>query len=1231
MYLRELRINGFKSFADRTLINLTPGVTSIVGPNGCGKSNIADAIRWVLGEQSSKSLRAGQMQDVIFQGTDLRKAVNLCEVALVFTECEEELGTAYNEVEVVRRLSRDTSSEYLLNGKACRLKAIHRLFLDTGVGRVSYSFMLQGQIDQILSTNPEERRSIFEEAAGISKYKAQRKEALNKLSLVDTNLARVSDVIEEVMRQIGSLRRQAGKALRYKRIKRRLTHLDLSVQARAWGDLHGTVEAAEAEAAAFRKKSETLGRILQGREKELERWRGEKSELYETLQDAQQRVFDLKSEKEQLENRAELAAIRTGDIEKRVSEVRIEIGEIEKEQKLLKEQAEGDSRTKEEQLNLVFSSDDLFSTENQELSILLSDLEKIKSGLEKKREKLEATESGIPRLRSKCTSLEVELKTFQIEYAKLSDEIHSVREERTRLLSEQQNIEKTLEAREKEKGRKESNLNENRKEWEEQRSRYRNLQAEIQRVERTIAEQSAQISLIENLEERFEGYGDGAKALLQGKLKDLLEENTFRILTKFIQIDTSYTKAMVSLLGPAVDTIVLDDPNTITSIIEQLDERKLGRACLQVTAPPRLGGENPNPPDWLKPASEIVGAREPEMQGYLSALFEDCYFCDGVSEFLDYWRENPEFTFLFVATRNGELIDRRGLFFGGHKAGQDDTFLQRAERLKLLMEYRQEGEKERDFLRERAQELLWKLEEKEAGIESKRKLLLEITQEISVVQGQNMGVRDNVERNSRRKEEAETQLSALEQSREMLESERENAHRDLNTAESEIETLRETVATDEIRAEELRSERDRKREKLSDVRLDLAERKQKLESIGRKLDEIKKRSSEIGGLLVKRRQEVDTFLEQAELLKTESKEQEERAGEIGKTLDVTLSALETDRGKLLRAEAETKRLEESLGAQRSEHNKLEIELNKIEIQIAEKNAELRFLREKVHREYELDLDRIDWKREFWEAGDELKERVRLDLDDEDALEEDGLKREEPSEEDLQSAEVTDWPAVCNEVEALRERITAMGPVNLIAIEEYRELKERHAFLTQQSDDLWKSKEQLLAAIDEINKTSQDMFQETFEKIRENFTYTFSKLFGGGRADLQLVDKEDVLESGIEITARPPGTRLKNLALLSGGQKTMTAVALLFAIYMVKPSPFCLLDELDAPLDDANIGRFVAMLKQFTEFSQFIIITHNKRTIASSDSIYGVTMQEKGVSKLVSMRFNVVSEGLKQLG
>jgi len=314
--------------------------------------------------------------------------------------------------------------------------------------------------------------------------------------------------------------------------------------------------------------------------------------------------------------------------------------------------------------------------------------------------------------------------------------------------------------------------------------------------------------------------------------------------------------------------------------------------------------------------------------------------------------------------------------------------------------------------------------------------------------------------------------------------------------------------------------------------------------------------------------------------------------------------------------------ESSVKRQRETHHEVETKLNRHEVALARREEELRFLAEEVRREYQVELGTIDVNTEIWRSGDRLPQRVKLDLDDDASVEEkDTIERGDPTSEDLESVGEIDWVSVGEEVDYLRGRIDAMGPVNLIAIEEYRELRERYDFLKSQSDDLWAAKDQLLTAIDEINTTSQELFHDTFEQVRSNFKYTFDSLFGGGYADLELIDAEDVLESGINIIARPPGTRLKTLILLSGGQKTMTAVALLFAIYMVKPSPFCLLDELDAPLDDANIGRFVKMLTQFTKFSQFVIITHNKRTISAADVIYGVTMQEKGVSKMVSMRFD----------
>ena len=429
MYLKEIVISGFKSFADRTKLDLRRGVTAVVGPNGCGKSNIVDAIRWVLGEQSAKALRGASMQDVIFEGTDKRKGLPACEVSLTFTDCEAELGTAFNEVEISRRVTRDGSSDYYINGKVSRLKDIQRLFANTGVGRVSYSFMLQGQIDQILSTNPAERRTIFEEAAGITLYKAQRKEALNKLSLVDANLARVTDVIEEVSRQIGSLKRQASKALRYQRIKHRLTHLDLAFSAYRFSTLKESIDGIAGRAEALRKKLEAHSESMVADEAALAAKKTARAELNETLQEQQQRVFNLRSEKENSENQVEFSGIRLKDLEGRIAEYQKEIEALEAQQNDLAERARTEAENKQLQLDVVDGSDRVFRDRNEDLVKSQGQLGEMEAQLQERRQAVLHAENRINRARSSCTTLEVDLKTYQVKHAALTEALLTLKEE----------------------------------------------------------------------------------------------------------------------------------------------------------------------------------------------------------------------------------------------------------------------------------------------------------------------------------------------------------------------------------------------------------------------------------------------------------------------------------------------------------------------------------------------------------------------------------------------------------------------------------------------------------------------------------------------------------------------------------------------------------------------------------------------------------------------------------
>jgi len=433
MYLKEIVISGFKSFADRTRLDLRRGVTAVVGPNGCGKSNIVDAIRWVLGEQSAKALRGASMQDVIFEGTDKRKGLPTCEVALTFTDCEKDLGTAFNEVEISRRVTRDGGSDYYINGKVSRLKDIQRLFANTGVGRVSYSFMLQGQIDQILSTNPSERRTIFEEAAGITLYKAQRKEALNKLALVDTNLARVTDVIEEVSRQIGSLKRQASKALRYQRIKHRLTHVDLAFSAYRYSDLKASIDAAATRASELRKTLKSHTESLETDESALTEKKTARAELFEDMQALQQRVYSLRSEKENADNQAEFSDIRKKDLESRIAEYAKEIADLEQQKSNLADKAKNETENKQMQLDVVDDSDRIFRDRSSDLVTAQEKLGEMEAQLQQGRQSVLHAENRITRARSRCTTLEVDLKTYQVKHAALTETLLTLKEEVTSL------------------------------------------------------------------------------------------------------------------------------------------------------------------------------------------------------------------------------------------------------------------------------------------------------------------------------------------------------------------------------------------------------------------------------------------------------------------------------------------------------------------------------------------------------------------------------------------------------------------------------------------------------------------------------------------------------------------------------------------------------------------------------------------------------------------------------
>lgn len=1275
MILKEVVINGFKSFADRTSVKLDPGVTCIVGPNGCGKSNIVDAIRWVLGEQSAKALRGSKMHDVIFQGTDKRKALPSCEVSLRFTDCEAELGTNFNEVEISRRVDREGGGDYFINGKRCRLKDIQRLFMDTGVGRASYSFMMQGQIDQILSSNPQERRTIFEEAAGITRYKAQRKEALGKLALVDQNLSRVTDVIDEVSRQIGSLKRQASKALRYQRFKHRLTHLDLAYNGYFYAKRAAAIEELERKSEGLRTIAASDIEKLRDEEASLEARRSERAQTAQRLQETQQHVFELRSEKENAQSQSEFATIRRQDIAERLVRLQEEVEGMERQIDEIATQAQNAAESKAEAQEVVDSSDEVFRSRNQAFEGIIRGMAEQEAALDEARQDTLIREGGLTRLRQQATSMEVELQTFQVKHAGLADTLHELRDQRDVLSARAEQVQYAVESREAAAAEAASGVEAAREHTQSLRARFKQLQQEISECDRQVARQTAQLQTLESLQSRFEGFSAGAKAILQGQFGDVIAPNEFCPLSAVLSPQEAYVAALETLLGGAGEAIHISRSERVLPLLRALEEKRSGRAVVQLgaggigvgdiaagtTGFGSAGGDGGAGvgfgnaggtlaagagagsaargqhydnsgialPEWLVPAASVVRAQKPEFATLVGEFFDGCFFVPDLDTFLPFWQANPGLRFALVATQNNELVDARGLIYGGYtkKGQQDSSFLQRDGQIRKLREQVAVDNERLTVLNEQAMQLQSDMDEAERMVEERRMQQQSVAEELSSLASDARATRQSLDANAVQVSRHEMLLGELEQSREQATLRLESARSAMEGAEQSIAEGRARVTEIETAIKRLQNERDAHKDGLAEVRLDLAEKRQRLEMLERGLRDADSQRRDLQERILRRRQEIDTLSEQSQQLEGAIGHNAARAEELERTLEETMGVLERLRQELASLEQRIAQAEGHLNEVRAEQGSRQGALSQCEVKLAEERSQSNFLIEKVRSDYELEIGDINWRQELWEADEPFETKIKLDELEEDDGGSVSLRprakheRGEPTEEDIAAMDETNWPEVEEEIRTLRGRIHSLGAVNLVAIEEYAELRDRFQFLKTQSDDLWRSKEELMKAIDEINATSQQMFKETFDQIRKNFIFTFEKLFAGGSADLALVEAEDVLDSGIEITARPPGTKLRSLSLLSGGQRTMTAVALLFAIYMVKPSPFAVLDELDAPLDDANIGRFTDMVLQFVKHSQFLIITHNKRTVSAANSIYGVTMQERGVTKLISMRFN----------
>jgi chromosome segregation protein len=1225
MYLKNLTLLGFKSFSDKTSLNFQPGVTAIVGPNGCGKSNVSDAIRWVLGEQSAKALRGGEMADVIFTGTDGRKPMGMAEVSLTLGDMDEDhlraagVEVAYNEVTVTRRIFRDGNSEYFINRTSCRLKDIQQLFMGTGVGRTSYSILAQGHITQILSSKPEDRRMIFEEAAGITKYKSQKKESLRKLEYTDQNLLRIADLIREVKRQIGSLQRQAGKARRYKQISQELQHLDTQLARHQFDVLQAEIVERQTSAEKLRGEIETGSADVLRCEDEIKQLRERLSELEHEVAGKQQRSLELKGEADRHESRIQFN-------EERLREL------ASQNTKALADITQAEERCHAASAELKAVTGRLTASENALLQHRLTleqkqwALNTVEEDLRQRQEALRKAQSGaftaaqdLSRIRNEITALDLQKQGNSIRLEKLSAEKVQLEEERTRLEARLHEFTASVEV-------EKLNAQTKRGSVDQRQNRLRELHVELQASSaeqdqflQAQAEKRSRLNVLEQLEGSHEGFSAGTQAALRQS------RTVIGSLADRIRVPDQYVVAVENALGHHLQLVLTEQPESAQEILADLTANKSGRASvaalsLEYTNDKQLFFEGEMAPgsgldviqNGLQNGQVIhalaVVQAEPSVEKLLKALLGRTFIASDLAT-ATAQIQNGHAGCDFV-TLTGDLLSRHGIYTGGYLNGNGNpkapaSILGRKNQISELHgELTEVQLRVADMSRKRGA-LLSEQTELQASLQQAQTELREQEVAIATREGEFNALQNSNRLLHQKIETVVFEVQSL-AAQEQEGSQKRNAlAAQLNELETRERAGQEQVAALTTELENLRQQRDAANTALTESKVALAAEEQMLASFRQQQQALEQRIGELTQMLEQRRNEVSSFIgrkEQAESEIQDSRSQIER-------LQHEREQVNTQTAELLARkqsqETDVTAREENLSDRRRQLTQLQEQRGVLDVELAQKNMSVQNLRERIQQKYHLNLD------------DVRSECITITFADEGAA-----KVHVMTPEEMASAgAATDWNAVGQQIEALQTRLDEIGPVNLVAIEEYEETEQRYQFLSKQNDDLVSAKAQLLEVINRINVQTRQMFIETFEKVRENFRAMFTEVFGGGKADLILSDENDVLESGIEIMARPPGKQLQSISLLSGGEQTMTAVALLFSIYQVKPSPFCVLDELDAPLDESNINRFVRVLQRFITNSQFIVITHNKRTIGMADVLYGVTMEERGVSKIVSVKFH----------
>lgn len=1178
MFLKRLEVIGFKSFADRVGIDFVPGVTAVVGPNGSGKSNVIDAVRWVLGEQSAKSLRGAKMEDVIFAGSDSRKALNFAEVTLILDNTDEQLNYPYTEVSVTRRVYRSGDSEYLLNKQSCRLKDITDLFMDSGLGKEAFSIISQGRVDEILNSRALDRRSIFEEAAGVLKYKLRKKKAEHKLVETDENLNRVLDILHELDRRLEPLHMQASAAQDYLQMTEEMRDYDIALLVHNLQTYTQELQHSAVELSRFKQQEEQSTAQIAAQQQQVQTLRHVLTTLDAKLEVAQNDLIEASTEVERWEGRRALSTERIENREQQREKIATSL-----------QQANADVIDLQQQQAALKES---YAQKQAIVEQLKAEVKRLEHVLTRSASEIEADIEAqkslyIERLNEQAT-INNELKHIASQLQQQHEMNARVTTQTSQMHEELQELQQERQQLETDVAKHDAALATHTATYMEQQRTYNTLvqkleqkQAVLYDAYRMQQQQTARKESLESLEADFSGFYQGVKEVLVARDKGVLT-GIDGAVAELVNVPNDFTKAIATALGAAAQHIITSDEQAAQQAIHYLKQKRAGRATFLPKTVMRSRKLSRSAiahvmehPAFVAIADEVVTFAD-ENRTIIENLIGNVIVAKHLEGATAIAR-GCQYKYR-VVTLDGDIVNAGGSLTGGAAKVQNSVFSRRAELDTLLQSLAQMSAKIKqaetsiaadqqtiatmrttlDTAKETSEQLRTAQLERASKLRELQSLERTLQTRLSLTSSENTDLQTRKEELAAAQGRAEVRLQELQQELTSLNDSIEAMTEAKMQSDVEKDVVREQFATKRAQLAVAEEQRTHTQVSAATNEVNVKKALDRVASLEQELTWLQQEDAQSDLTLEELAQNVTTWTEKRDALATQlAAFKEERL---------------TQQQQLATTEAALQQLEQTHKQLVAQLHQLEVKRNRTELLYEQEQQQL-------HEQYELTLE-------------EAQHAVR---------------------------EIEDLDYARRKVKLLKLSIEELGPVNLNSIEEFREVSARHQFLTDQRNDLLEAQNTLHEAIREMDEEMTQRFSETFESIRAHFKVVFRELFGGGQADLLLTDPENMLDTGIEIVAQPPGKKLQNLSLLSGGERALTAIGLLFAILKTRPVPFCILDEVEAALDESNVVRYSQYLHKFSENTQFIVITHRKGTMEGADVLYGITMQESGVSKLVSVK------------